>query len=116
MEKLSKEVLEKIDELVSYIKESKEYQKYINIRNKLDDNMNIKKLIEDVKKIQQELVKSEYYKDIEKAKILKESLDSKNKELKSYPIYNEYEHAIEELNEILFPIKDLEVYLETIIK
>ena len=116
MEKLSKDVLEKVDELVTSIKESKEYQKYIMIRNKLDENKDIKKIIKDVKKIQQELVKSEYYKDTEKAKILKESLDNKNKELKSYPIYNEYEHAIEELNEILFPIKDLEVYLETIIK
>ena len=116
MEKLSKEVLEQVDELVSSIKESKEYQKYINIRNKLDDNMDIKKLIEDVKKIQQELVKSEYYKDIEKAKILKESLDSKNKELKSYPIYNEYEHAIEELNEFLSPIKELEIYFQSVIQ
>ena len=60
MEKLSKDVLEKVDELVTSIKESKEYQKYIMIRNKLDDNMDIKKLIEDVKKIQQKMLSEGY--------------------------------------------------------
>ena len=114
MEKLSREVLEKADELVDIIKESKEYKKYLDIRNKLEENTDIKDKINQVKKIQQELVKCEYHNDIEKAKILEKSLNKKKEELSSIPIYNEYLHSIDNLNESLKLIGNLEDYLQSI--
>ena len=114
MEELSKEVLEKVDELVEIIKNSKEYKEYLDIREKLESNKDIKEKINQIKKIQQELVKSEYYKDKEKVKILEEVLTKKKEELSLIPIYNAYLHSIENLNESLKLIKNLEDYLQSI--
>lgn len=116
MEELSKEVLLKIQELKEIIKNSDEYKKYIEINKKLSKNQEIKLKIEYIKKIQQELVKCEYYKDYEKAKILENSLNKKKKELEGYPIYSEYQYIITQLNESLKQIRNLEDYLQSITK
>lgn len=116
MEKLSKEVLKKIYELKDIIENSEEFKKYKEINKKIDSNKKIKEKIELIKKIQQELVKSEHYKDYEKSKILEESLEKKKQELNEFPLYNEYIHIIEKLNESLSQIKGLENYLQNITK
>lgn len=116
MEELSKEVLQKIDELVDIIKSSEEYQKYREINKKLEKNAEIKEKIALVKKTQQELVKCEYYKDETKAKILEESLKRQKEELEEYPIYNEYQHIIEKMNQSLGQLRRLEESLQNITK
>ena len=116
MEKLSKEVLEKIEELKSIIESSKEYKRYLEINKLLDKNDEVKEKVKLIKKIQQELAKSEYHKDYEKSKILEESLEKNKKELNEIPIYNEYVHVIENLNESLSQIKRIEDYLQSITK
>ena len=114
MEELSKEVLKKISELKDIIENSEEYKKYKEINKRLDSNKEVKEKIKVIKQIQQELVKSEYNKDYEKAKILEQSLEKNHKELNEIPIYNEYVHIIEKLNESLKEIKRIEEYLKTI--
>lgn len=116
MEELSKKILQKIDELIKIIKNSEEYKKYIKINQKLEQNIEIKEKIVLIKKIQQELAKCEYYKDDTKAAILKSSLKTKKEELETYPIYNEYKHTIEKMNQGLEQLRKLEDYLQKITK
>ena len=52
-------ILEKTDEIIEIIKNSNEYQQYIEISNKMKDNKEIVSLINNIKKLQQKLVKEQ---------------------------------------------------------
>lgn len=113
MEKsLNSEVLSKVDEIVSYLKESPSYQKYQVITEKMKNNSDITNKIMKIKKLQKEVVKLEYNK---KDTSLKEKeISNLLEELNTYPIYQEYNYLLEDLNATFQEIKFIiENYLNT---
>lgn len=91
---------EKIDELFQAIQESKEYKAYQNIGSVLDNDKEIKKLVSEIKELQQKSVRleeagNEEYKEIDKL------IDEKVSLLNSKPVYQEYLRRINEFNDIL---------------
>ena len=54
------ELNNQLDIVVNIIKSSDEYKKCIDLRNKMSSNEEIVKLVEEVKKLQKEYVKSNY--------------------------------------------------------
>ena len=96
---MNNELRESLSEIIEEIKLSKEYQDYLKIEEKLKSNKEITDLISDIKKLQQELVKKEYYKnDLTNRK---EEYNSKLEELNSYPLYVTYLESQRKINEKL---------------
>lgn len=102
----------KIEELFNTIEDSKEYQEYKKIESILDKDKSIKKLIEEIKALQQESVRLEYEKN-EYYKVIDKEIDKKAKELNDKPVYQEYLNKMNELNNILsMSSKMIEDYIE----
>lgn len=106
-------ILEKTDEIIEIIKNSNEYQQYIEISNKMKDNKEIVSLINDIKKLQQKLVKEQSLgNDIN---VLDNEINDKLKRLEEYPIYLEYLYLQEDLNKSINLIKEsIEDYINNI--
>lgn len=103
---MNNEVIKEIDLLINAIKDSDEYKKYIDLTNKLDNCDDIKKITNEIKKINKELVRIESVDLINKLK-------DKELELNSIPLYQDYLEAVKELNYILSLVKDkIDNYIE----
>ena len=89
-----------IDEVVSCIKDSLEYQNCMKIREKMSHNSEVMNLISDIKELQKQYIRSSYNKDIKK------ELDYKKKKLESIPIYVIYLQNLEVVNEKIEYVKD----------
>lgn len=103
--KNKEEILNKIDELVTIIKNSDNYKKYNELKNIMENNNNIMSLINNIKKIEQSIVRKEYIK--EDTTSLEEKLTQLKKELDTYPIYKEYTYLQEDLNNDFQNIKKI---------
>ena len=91
---------ERIDDLFKTIETSDEYQKYLKIGEILNSDEEIKKLIQEIKELQQKSVNLEYKNDkhyIEVDKEIKTKVDILN----SKPIYQEYLKRMNNFNDIL---------------
>ena len=91
---------DKVEELFQTIEESAEYKSYLNIAKILDNNKEIKSLVNEIKRLQQKSVKLEHdnnpkYKEVDKF------IEEKVAKLNSIPIYKEYLRRMNELNDIL---------------
>ena len=104
MEKKLNDIEKDIDDLVSSIKESDKYKRYILVRDKIKEDKDIMDRINKVKSIQKEIVNLKYKGKDYKDKDLE--IDNILKELKSYPIYLEYDYLVEDLNYMLKYIKE----------
>ena len=92
--------MEELNDIITWIKESKEYKKCIELKKKMDDNDELVKLISDVKKKQKEYVKSNFDKDKKKElEILQNKLDE-------IPIYNVYNRNLEIVNSYSDYVRD----------
>lgn len=96
MEELNKA----IDEVISCITESSEYKNCILLKKQMDSNEEIVELVDEIKKIQKDYIKSNYNND------LKKELDSKVKKLESIPIYNIYLNNLDVVNSKIDLVKD----------
>lgn len=90
----------KVADLFKAIEESDEYRSYMDICRVIEGNEDVKLLVKEIKKLQQESVQLEYkkdasYKDIDKV------IDEKVCELNSIPVYQEYIRRMDELNDML---------------
>lgn len=103
MEKLvsNEEILDKALELVKEIKNDKEYREYVTLRNKIKSNEEIMKIIENIKTLQKQYIKSAYLDDEIKVK-----LDKELSELEDIPLYKEYLLKEKKINNILISIKE----------
>ena len=102
----------KIEELFNTIEESKEYKEYKKIEKILDKDKSIKKIIEEIKALQQESVRLEYEKN-DYYKVIDKEIDKKAKELNDKPVYQEYLTKMNELNNILsMSSKMIEDYID----
>ena len=88
---MNNEIINKIDEIINKIENSELYQKYLDLKEKLDNNKELMTLINEVKLLQKDVVHH-----IDK----KELLDKKINELNSYPLYREYSNTVFEINNV----------------
>ena len=85
----NREILNKIDEIISKIEQSDNYLKYLDLKDKINKNNELKLLINEIKVLQKDIVHHINKKDL---------LNSKLKELEENPIYREYNNTIYEIN------------------
>ena len=88
---MNKEVLNKVDEIIQTIENSPVYQKYLDLRKQIDNNKELKMLINEVRVLQKDIV--HHVKD-------KKELDEKLSELNTHPLYIEYINTLDEINNI----------------
>ncbi|MBQ6134926.1 MAG: YlbF family regulator [Bacilli bacterium] len=93
------EVYKSLDEVVSYIKNTKEYQKCISLKEKMNQNDEIKSLVEEIKKKQKEFVKNP-------SQEIEDQLKSLNHQLESIPIYDIYQKNLAKVNEKIDYVRD----------
>ena len=96
MEKLYKAV----DDVVNYIKLSDEYKNCVSLKDKMSKNQELTLLIEKIKKVQKEHVKSNYDKNI------KQELDKLNNKLEEIPVYNIYLENLKKVNLMIDYVRD----------
>lgn len=101
-------ILDKADEIVKEIKNSKDYQDYQFLFQKLLSHEKANTLIKEVKKLQKEMVKKESIG--ESILDLEKEMNSLLEELNLIPLYVEFVVKQEELNRIC---QDIKVRLET---
>ncbi len=89
-----------VDDVVNYIKLSDEYKNCVFLKDKMSKNQELTLLIEKIKKIQKEYVKSNYDKNI------KQELDKLNNKLEEIPIYNIYLENLKKVNLMIDYVKD----------
>lgn len=89
-----------LDEVIICIKESSEYKMCISLKEKMENNEEIKELVTKVKELQKKYVRSNYDNEVKK------ELDSLNKSLEEIPIYNIYLENLEKANEKIEYVKD----------
>lgn len=86
---MNSEILDKVDDIIKTIEESSEYQKYVELKEKISKNKELMKLINEVKVLQKDVV--HHVKD---KSILKNKMD----ELNNDPLYREYNNTLSEIN------------------
>lgn len=103
--KNKEEVLKKLDELISLIKDTDNYKRYDELKKEMSKNDIIMSLIKEIKKTEQTIVKKEHNKmdTLEEEKKLKELKE----ELNSFPSYLEYSYLQEDLNNDFQNIKKI---------
>lgn len=100
---LTKELDDSFSLIISYIKSHPKYQEYLLLSKQIENHDKIILIINQVKKIQKELVKLEYYKkDISETDEKYKKLLSK---LDDYPLYQSYINAQKEVNSMLQYVK-----------
>lgn len=92
-----------LKKIVDEIKQSKDYQDYLKIENKMKNNEEIICLIEMIKDLQKQLVKNDYYK--KDLSIIEEEYNNKLEQLNSYPLYQSYLEKQKKVNEKLQYVK-----------
>ncbi len=95
MEKLNKS----LNEVVDCIKNSKEYKKCIELKEKMNSNDEINSLVKEIKIKQKKYIRSN------DSNILSELKELENK-LNSIPIYHIYLDNLEEVNNMINYVKD----------
>ena len=92
--------MEELNDLIEYIKNTKEYKECLELQDKMSTNFELVSLIEEIKKMQKKYIKSNYDSS------LKEELDSLSDKLNSIPIYNIYLKNLSEVNDKLDYVRD----------
>ena len=106
MEKQNREkILEKVDELVSLLKNNSDYQRYLYLSNEMKKNDSIMKLIKDIKTLEKKRVNLEDRK--ESTKEIDAEIDNRKQELNEYPTYVEYNYLLEDLNNTFQSIRSI---------
>lgn len=101
-----------IEELFDSINNSKEYQEYKEITSILNNNIEVKSLIEEIKELQKEATYLEYNED-DKYKELDKIIEEKTKALNENAHYQEYLVKLKKFNNILLASSSLlDEYIE----
>ncbi len=100
---------EALDEVIFTIKNSIDYKKCLELKEKLAQSSDVNLLVTNIKRLQKEYVKSNDLK-------IKEELDEKIKNLEEIPIYNIYMKHLEKVNEMIDIIKErLNCYFDNLL-
>ena len=104
MEKfVNNNITSKIDEIIDFITDSKEYQDYLFLFDKLSKNDRCNSLIKQVKTLQKELVKKQSHG--QNINEVEEKINELVSELNTIPLYVEFVDKQQELNEVYQGIK-----------
>ena len=93
------DVIKALEEVVSCICNSKEYQNCISLKKQMDENDEVKELVEKVKKYQKKYVNTH-------DKNIKLELDNLERQLNEIPLYTIYLQNLEIVNEKIDYVKD----------
>lgn len=88
-----------LDEVVNCIKNSKEYKKCIELKEKMDSNDEINSLVKEIKLKQKKYIRSNDSNILEELKLLEDKLNN-------IPIYHIYLENLEEVNNMINYVKD----------
>lgn len=91
--------MEKLNEVVKVIKDSKEYKICIDLKKQMDDNEDINSLVKKIKTLQKKYIRTN-------DKDIKLELDSLEKELNEIPIYHIYMENLSKVNDMINYVKD----------
>ena len=106
MEKLNSElVLDKTNELVSLIKESNDYKRYLFLKEEMKKDKQLMELVNKIKKSEKLRVNLEHKQ--EDISNIEKEINSLRKELNEYPIYQEYLYLQEDLNNLFQNIRNI---------
>ena len=86
---MNKEIIDKVEEIIKTIEESSTYQKYLDLKKKIDNNKELTILINEVRLLQKDTLHN-----VKK----KEDLNKKMEELNNHPLYREYSNTLYEIN------------------
>ena len=86
---MNKEIDLKVDEIIQDIENSEVYQKYLSLKEEINNNKELMKLINKVRLMQ---------KDVLHKKQSEKELDKLMDELNNHPLYREYNNTIYEIN------------------
>ena len=96
---MEKKLSKAVSEVVSAITDSVEFKECIRLKEKMDQNSEIKELVETVKKLQKKYVRTQ-------EESVKEELDKVQERLDSIPLYDSYQKKLAEVNRKIDFIKD----------
>ena len=86
--------MDKVDEIINYIENSNDYQKYLLIKDKMKDDIEINNLLNEIRHLQKLLANNENNLQV------KEELSLKNELLRNIPLYREYLNILDNLNNV----------------
>ena len=95
-----------IEELFESINSSKEYQEYQEIVSILNNNKEVKDLIEEIKELEKEATKLEYNND-DRYKEIDKIIEDKSNKLKENNDYKEYLSKLKKFNNTLLTTSSL---------
>ena len=90
-----KEILDKVDEIIKFIKDTREYQNYISAKKLLEEDEELNKLIAEIKEYQKSIVRGLNKKELEDK--IQENLDILN----CSPLYLEFNNNFAEVNNLI---------------
>ena len=88
----------KLEEVISVIKDSKDYQECIKLKEKMKKNAELMQLVDTLKTLQKEYVKDGYQD--------KEKLEEVENKLYEIPIYVTYMERLEKVNQMISYVED----------
>ena len=91
--------MEKLDEVVNTIKNSKEYKTCIELKSKMDSNEDINSLVKEIKKLQKKYINTN-------DSNIKMKLDELENRLNEIPIYHIYLDNLEKVNQMIDYVKE----------
>lgn len=100
----NQKILNKVQEIVDLVKSSEDYQNYLYLEEKMKSHPTIPKMIEEIKKLQKEIVQGES-KELDITR-LEQEISSLESELKEIPLYQDFLTQQEKLNRLFIYIKD----------
>ena len=106
---LSNDSRDSLLKLVDYVKNSDEYLECIRLKEEISKDVELTKLINEVKKLQKKYIRSGYIDSV------KEELDSLNDKLNNYELFIKYNYYLDKVNNNIDIIKsELNNYFEKI--
>ena len=88
-----------LDEVIDYIKNTKEYKMCITLKEQMSDNDNLNSIINKIKRLQKQYIRTNDFK-------IKDELTLLENELKEIPIYYIYNQNLNKVNEMINYVKD----------
>lgn len=89
-----------LEEVITCITDSSDYKECIRLKSLMDNNSEIKELVEKIKELQKKYIRSGYDDSI------KEELDLLEEKLYSIPIYDIYQRHLNEVNKRIDYVKE----------
>lgn len=101
---MNNQILNEVDKIIEFIKESDDYKDYIYLKDKLSNHEKANNLINEIKLLQKKIVKLEVNK--QDTKELDNKIKKDLEELNKIPLYVDFITKQEELNDYYQTIKE----------